>query len=200
MNSRLSRSLGLQPISYPSLKSDTLLGRVGAAFGPTKQPSTVRFRYHGFTLLEILIALAILGVGFITLIGLQSSAVSITLNDGDRLGATMVARRILAHLEATRPALNPTDTTGSPSTIISQFATTPDLRGELDDANYRVHLQIEPWAPEGLNPNLLKRITLTVSWGNGANDFVRVLYFAVREQDDSNTESDTEEIDADPDL
>jgi prepilin-type N-terminal cleavage/methylation domain-containing protein len=133
-----------------------------------------------FTLIEIVIAVAILGAAMVTLIGLQSSAISLTVSDDLRIEAIGVARRILSHVDLLKADLKDTKAQGSPSEVLAAIAPSADPLGTSQDSRMNVSLSIEPWDVTTLipnaPPNVLKRVTLTIAWSQNPLDSITIHY------------------------
>jgi prepilin-type N-terminal cleavage/methylation domain-containing protein len=62
---------------------------------------------HGFTLIEVIIAVLILGVSLTTIVGLQSSILSQAVRDRNKTYALFAARSVLTELELGAAQLEP---------------------------------------------------------------------------------------------
>jgi len=111
----------------------------------------------GYTLIEIIVAFAILALGLTLLLGTLSGATRQVRQAGDAGRAGLHAQSLLAEFgELPRPGAR---------------------AGELEDGRYRWRLQVEAWAdpaprsgPTRIDPNAarLLRLQLQVEWGEGA--------------------------------
>ncbi len=86
-------------------------------------PTTIN-SYHGFTLIEVLIALAILGIGILSVATMQISSIktnssAINLSEGTNLGATIIEDLLRKSYTATE--LDPANNPHSDSTNYSGF-------------------------------------------------------------------------------
>jgi general secretion pathway protein I len=111
-------------------------------------------RQRGYTLIEIIVAFAILALGLTLLLGTLS-------------GAT---RQVRAAGDAGRAALHA-------QSLLDELGNLPqpqDLQGELEQGRYHWRMQVEPWqdptprvAPPRLDPSAsrLLRLRLQVEWG-----------------------------------
>jgi len=108
--------------------------------------------YSGFTLLEVMIALAIIAIALVAALGSQSQSVSLANEAKFTTTVTLLAQRKIAELEAK-----------DPKDLISDGG---DF-GE-DFPGYRWESVITDLAMEGFEEasKHVKRIGLTVSWGN----------------------------------
>ena len=111
---------------------------------------------RGYTLIEIIVAFAILALGLTMLLGTLSGATRQVRQAGDAGRAGLHAQSLLAEFgEAPQPGAR---------------------AGELEDGRYRWQLDVEPWndpvppsGPQRLDPNAgrLLRLQLQVEWGEG---------------------------------
>lgn len=110
----------------------------------------------GYTLIEIIVAFAILALGLTLLLGTLSGATRQVRQAGDAGRAGLHAQSLLAEFgELPQPGAR---------------------AGELEDGRYRWQLDVEPWAdpaprsgPQRSDPNAarLLRLRLLVEWGEG---------------------------------
>lgn len=110
----------------------------------------------GYTLIEIVVAFAILALGLTLLLGTLSGATRQVRDAGDAGRAALHAQSLLAEYgERAQPG---------------------NLYGELDDGRYRWQLQVDEWQdPElagsaaGVVPNSVRmlRLRLQVAWAEG---------------------------------
>lgn len=119
--------------------------------------TTERSRQRGYTLIEIIVAFAILALGLTLLLGTLS-------------GAT---RQVRAAGDAGRAALHA-------QSLLDEFGNLPqpqEREGELEQGRYRWRLDVEPWrdpspglAASPVDPNgaRLLHLRLQVDWGEGA--------------------------------
>lgn len=116
-----------------------------------------RSRQRGYTLIEIIVAFAILALGLTLLLGTLS-------------GAT---RQVRAAGDAGRAALHA-------QSLLAEFGNLPQPQrseGELEQGRYRWHFDVEPWrdpspgqavSPRDPNGARLLHLRLLVEWGEGA--------------------------------
>ena len=129
------------------------LGRRPPAFS---RPGGSAAKAAGFTLIEIIIAFAILALGLTLLLGTLSGATRQVRQAGDAGRAALHAQSLLAEFgELPRPGAR---------------------EGELEDGRYRWRLDVEPWTdpaprsgPVRIDPNAarLLHLQLQVAWGEG---------------------------------
>ena len=111
---------------------------------------------RGYTLIEIIVAFAILALGLTMLLGTLSGATRQVKQAGDAGRAGLHAQSLLAEFgEVPQPGTR---------------------AGELEDGRYRWQLDVEPWndpaprsGPSRIDPNAsrLLRLQLQVEWGEG---------------------------------
>jgi general secretion pathway protein I len=120
-----------------------------------------RHAQRGFTLLEVIAAIALLAVAFAALMQVAGSSMRLTAKAGDRSIAALHARAVLDGAFVVDP-LQPGIT-----------------QGTFDD-NYRWRLSVSPWQPAGqqtsplqlqvanqtLSAPRLFRLDLEIGWGN----------------------------------
>ena len=134
----------------------------------------------GFTLIEIAVAVAILGLALTTLIGLQTRMLSTYYNEKNRTKAAFYAQYIMTILEVQADAPEPGSKDGDLEDLLDEigFFDTDELHKDMKD-------DIEGW---GYSRNVtsidlpiiedaLRRVDLTVSWGEGEDQSFGLLYF-----------------------
>lgn len=140
---------------------------------------------QGFTLIEITFAVLMLAGTLTVLISLQSSVVDRTLRDEFTLEAMLIARRIQAALETTPDPVEvgeygPYD----PAALLRQFATVDDGDPiESLDARYNARLVVEWWGLPDIDEKAMKRMNLTVSWGDTPLDTLNIVYFIANDEE-----------------
>lgn len=120
-----------------------------------RAPSPCR-REGGFTLLEVMIALAIMAGVVFTVIGAVNHHLAIVERDRRETVAVLLARQKLAELEEEKELPEKREGTFAPAR--------PEFAWEMTAA---------PTEPAGL-----RRMTLTVSWDNGKRSVALVRYLA----------------------
>ena len=113
-------------------------------------------RQHGFSLLEVIAAIAILAIAFAALMQVAGSSMSLAANAAERTEAALRARSLLDGAFAIEPPK------------------AGDTSGNFDD-RYAWHLVVSPWQPADQpaadhGPRLF-RLDLTVSWGSRSAQF-----------------------------
>ena len=126
---------------------------VGAGAGPTGMARAAR----GFTLIEVMVAFAVLALALTLLLGTLSGAAKQVRWADDAGRAALHAQSLL-------------DQTG-----VGEALQPGQSDGEFEDGRYRWSLQVEPWRDQGaqnaalIDPGAsrLMRLTLVVQWGDG---------------------------------
>jgi prepilin-type N-terminal cleavage/methylation domain-containing protein len=133
---------------------------------------------RGFTFIEVIVALALLAASASILIGMEGAAIRRTIRDQNAQQATLAARRILASIEAIDPKdFNLGSSDNRPvEELLGDLGVEPDQRqrGNPLTASLLVEDQPIPFPNTAINP--MKRITLTISWGQGRDDSITVFY------------------------
>lgn len=139
---------------------------------------------HGFTLIEIIFAILILAGSLVVLLGLQSAATQATIRDGRKLSAMLAARAVMSAIELGDPEIEVQDTTAPmnelmelviPGATDKEPDPQTDPRGPAPGLTGR--LVVEYWPLPGVEPETVKRVSLTVSWSDSPIDAVKALYF-----------------------
>jgi prepilin-type N-terminal cleavage/methylation domain-containing protein len=132
----------------------------------------------GFTFIEVIVALTLLAASASILIGMEGAAIRRTIRDQNAQQATLAARRVMASIEA----IDAKDfTIGSSDNrpvdeLLSELGVDSgqQQRNSALTASLLVEDQPIPFPNTVINP--MKRITLTISWGQGRDDFITVFY------------------------
>jgi len=136
---------------------------------------------RGFTLVEVVIALVILGGSLVVLLGLQSSLITRTLRDETQERASLLTRQLLAPLEAGLSSTDTIDTSGTFQEVYARvtkdLAQPSDLDSTDNNAMFRVSYTIVPWKIEGFDDDLMHKVTVIVSWGENPSDRTITNYF-----------------------
>jgi len=136
---------------------------------------------RGFTFIEVIVALALLAASASILIGMEGAAIRRTIRDQNAQQATLAARRIMASIEAIDA--KEFNLASSDNQAVEQLLSTLGVeparqRGGATMPPLTASLVVEdqpiPFPNTVINP--MKRITLTISWGPGRDDFITVFY------------------------
>ena len=134
---------------------------------------------RGFTLVEVIFALIVLGGSLVVLLGLQSSLISRTLRDETQEHAILLTRQLLAPLEVGLSPTEPVDVTGTfrdvYGKVVKDGATLPTLSAQDDE--FTVTYTIAPWKIAGIDADVMRKVTVTVSWGTQLADKTSTNYF-----------------------
>lgn len=137
----------------------------------------------GFALVEILIAILILGTSLVTLLSLQSSAVQRALRDRNQKNAMLVARSVMSAIEIDPDQVEYQDTTMPAGEMIAQLIRSQSDRQDEQileflntfEANLRVEEVLVPLP--GQEPILMKKVLLILYWGDGPTEQMQTVYF-----------------------
>lgn len=132
----------------------------------------------GFTLIEVVLAILILGAALSVLIGMQSSVLSQTLRDRNEQQAMLFARRILSSLEVTEETIKVGEQQTSAKKMLEDF----NLLNEDEDDLVRLDslqatLQVSFSGIPNVDEEAMKRILLRVSWSPAPEDSFEVVYY-----------------------
>lgn len=134
---------------------------------------------NGFTLVEIAIAVAILGLALTTLIGLHTRLLNTYFNERNRTRAAFYAQYLMTMMEVQ----------GSPPETGTNEG---DLQGALEDEGFfdsdslgDHKISVEGWQYNQtvtsvdlpLLEDALRRVDLSISWGEGEDETYSLLYF-----------------------
>lgn len=134
---------------------------------------------RGFTLVEVAVSVAIIGVAFATLITLNTRELRNYRNDQSLTQATLLAQKVMTIIEVA-------------STPPSEGDTEKDLLDALEDAgglDPQVKRRLEPkiaeWkvrtsvtaVPILEFDDVMRRVEVTVSWGEAADEEYRIVQF-----------------------
>lgn len=139
----------------------------------------MRAREKGFTLLEIAFSIFILGTSLVVLLGLQSSSVQRSLRARDQTHAMLIARTLLAAIETTEKEIVPIQLEGKPNELLNEFLQAELLDDEEQEVDERFDatLNVDYWNVDGLEPESLLRVVLTIYWGDLTSEKLEVSYF-----------------------
>jgi general secretion pathway protein I len=110
----------------------------------------------GFTLIEVMIALFIVALGFVALLGLHNQNLAMVGRDQDFTLATLIARRLITQME-----------------LVEQFPDVGFSSGDLADyPGFRWEREVK----ETFQPDL-REVHLRVVWDERIPDACRILYY-----------------------
>ena len=133
----------------------------------------------GFTLIEVSLAVFLLGLALVTIIGLQSSVLQRSIADNKRLQALTIARMIMSQIETSREEIEIENRSGSVQDFISDAQ---DLGIQPEKyAEFSVKLDVTlAGIPE--KPDALKKIDLKIFWNEVDN--YSLVYFIPNDQNE----------------
>lgn len=124
---------------------------------------SITLHQKGFTLLEVMVAFALLALALTLLLGTMSAATRQVRNSEDASRAVLHGQSLMARAGV-------------------EEALVPGQReGQFEHGRYRWRMQVEPYAdphmptatPMGMNNSTLLQLTLDVEWGEGSGQHVR---------------------------
>lgn len=134
----------------------------------------------GFTLMEVTIAVVILAASLVTLLGLQSSIIRLTLRDDERQHSMLLARSILSAMEVHLDEVEPQDRTATAEEVLKGLNITPpeDFQSTKESLfKLSVHIVVDNWSIPKVGDDIMKRIRLSIFSDSTPDDAFEVLYF-----------------------
>lgn len=139
----------------------------------------------GLTLVEVLVAILILGLSVSTILGLQSSILRRTLQDRYQRTAMLLARTILAKVEIDPDEFSTQNISMSADRFIRQKIGDYgyDKESLIDAENYNVSLSVKdqeiPVFSEeaGLDIAEMKEIRLNIFWGDANDENIDIIFY-----------------------
>lgn len=153
------------------------MAKIRARTGPV--PFSVRSQ-RAFTLVEILIAIALLAAGVTTLYGLQAANTQTTLHIANEHHAVLLARQFFASIEVRpeeAPPLDEQTVEGSFEELYRAINMKAPPLSEDARSRFRVSMVIDKWALADLLEKPMRRMQLRVFWGGTGRDSVSLTYF-----------------------
>ncbi len=115
----------------------------------------VEHRQHGFTLLEVMVALAVLAFAFVALLGLHGRNVALTARTNDYSRATLFARELMTQMQ------------------FEDFGSIGDATGAIpSDPRFHWVRQVSPTSLDNV-----KQIRLRVIWDDNRPDACEIIYW-----------------------
>ena len=145
----------------------------------SRAASDERGSVRGFTLIEVALALMILGGSLVILLGLQSSIIQRTIRDTKKQRAMLLAREVLATIESDPTPPVPQSTDGSVADVLDAIQTTPDpsRRENPEDREFIAKLDVTLVGIPNVAPDAMRKVVLTISWGPTDQDQFTTVYF-----------------------
>ncbi len=148
----------------------------------------MKMRYHqrGFTLIEVVVAVIILGGSLLVLLGLQTSIVERTFRQSKEQKAVLIAREILSAIEVSDNPIQEGVFEGAPEDVIKNFL--PNNKEEeiedTDKTEFLARVEITNWTLPGAEVVMvMNKFNVEVSWGPNDNERVKALFFAPKDLD-----------------
>jgi prepilin-type N-terminal cleavage/methylation domain-containing protein len=133
----------------------------------------------GFTLVEVAVAVAILGLALTTLVGLHTRMLDTYFNERSRTKAAFIAQYVITMLEVAPEPPGTGDTDGELDDILSDF-------GYFDGDDLKAHQQeLAGWSYRQAVSSIdlpfledaLRRVDLDIRWGESDNEKFSLVYF-----------------------
>lgn len=139
----------------------------------------------GVTLVEIVIALAVFVTAASIMIGIETAALSRTIRDKNAQQAMLLARRILASVEAAGSRIDIPDQENQPASEVLRVLGAPDsgpAENEKLPGDFLVSMTLADWdLPfENIQNPAMRRLVLVVKWGDEQPDSFSVQYLFPR--------------------
>ena len=137
------------------------------------------YSVNGFTLIEVTLALMVLGGSLVVLLGLQSSIIERTLRDSKKQQAMLLARQLLSEIEMMESPLPAQKTDGPFRDVLNSLTLRNPAAGQPEpgEADFVVHLEVENVGIPDVAQDAMRKITLTLSWGPNSVDQLSAVYF-----------------------
>lgn len=135
----------------------------------------------GFTLIEIAVAIALLGSALSVIITLQSRLIDTMMQERNLFRASLLAQYVLTFLDVDQYPPEPGTDKGKLEDLLEKRGY---FDGEMPD-NQKQSLQSWSYTMEvqsidvGPFQDVLRRINLTISWGLGSGEETSFLYYMV---------------------
>lgn len=130
-----------------------------------------------FTLIEIMLALTVMGLATVTIIGLESSILAATHRSDQKTTAISIARVALSHLESNPPS-TPTTFEGTANEIAEKISGVP-FPFNLDLPEYLVNVEVREVTEGVIPPKTLMLANVRVSWSELPADSITVPWYYV---------------------
>jgi general secretion pathway protein I len=138
-------------------------------FGYYFQKMNIKRTQSGFTFLEVMIAVAVIAIAFVTLIGSQSQSVSVATDSRLKVTASFLAQQKLAELES------------------ANFDDLSSSAGDFEDSFSQFHWKTEVDSLTGDEigiegaDDMLKTVDLTISSGDNEQAIYTVKFIIVKQ-------------------
>lgn len=133
----------------------------------------------GFTLIEVSVAVALLGAALTVIVGLQSRLVDTMIQERSLFRASLYAQYILTYLDVDVYPPEAGSTKGDLEELLEKRGFFDDdmmkfVRTDMKRWSYSQDVQSIDYA---VFQDVLRRITLTIRWGPGVGDETSFVYF-----------------------
>ena len=138
---------------------------------------TLNHSQAGFTLVEIAVAIIILGLSLTALIGLNTSHLTSYYSQKKRVEAAMYAKQLMTFYEIERKAPELGEKSGSLFKELEEKGLAEDFEGleeQLEGWTYKEEISSVD-LPE--LPDAMRRIDMSVSWGDRDRESFSLIYF-----------------------
>ena len=136
-------------------------------------------RSRGFTLIEVVIALVILGSAMVVLLGLQSSILKRTIEEQRKQRAMLLARQVMTAVESQDDLPIEGSLTGRIDEILSglHMISNTDQTLSDDDLTFRAEFNTSDWGIPGVADKAMRKFELIMRWGEAPDESLTVIYF-----------------------
>lgn len=133
----------------------------------------------GLTMIEVIFAIILFAGAMITLLGLQSSNLSRTREDRNKVRAMLAAREILSAIEIQEEGLETGFKRGTIDEIFNGLIPKPPRSKEEIDPHQGLEasLEVEDVALPEIGQTALQKVVVTIYWGGGPLDFFKTTLF-----------------------
>ncbi len=140
----------------------------------------------GFTLIEITLAILMLGGALTVFLGLQTAAVQKALRDKQQFKAMLLARSLMSGIELNNNNIDEQETIKSAYDRLEELNIPVDEKEENQYDRFETILKVEKILiplpipdPSGLPQDIeMKKFVLTLTWGDNPEDTFDITYFS----------------------
>ena len=140
---------------------------------------TARTAEYGLTMIEVIFAIILFAGAMIVLLGLQSSNLSRTREDRNKVRAMLAAREILSAIEIQDEPLDPGTKDGSVDDLFEGLIAKPPQTDDSKNSHEGLiaSLEISNVALPDIGETALQKVVITIFWGNGPFDLFKTTFF-----------------------
>lgn len=133
----------------------------------------------GFTLVEVAVAIAILGIALVSLVGLHTDNVGTYYNERNRIQAALIAKHVMSLIEADNVSPEIGTEEKSVSEVLKElgseeFGAEVDSKERYDNWEF---VRTVKAVDLPLAEDAMRRIDITVSWGESSSEQFVLTYF-----------------------